>query len=258
MPDRDARDPLTEHLIRSTVPSTSPSAVPRRSGGTRSRAGNAMARTRAGLLEGALQAVVKHGARRTTMHDVAVFAGVAKATLYNHFRTKDDVWAALVEAEVQTIAADTAALGLAEALTEAAMRLSEHPAVRQIAAAEPATLARMLVRTPHAEGWRSADEAVRDRLAAVGLGGGDLVLRWLASHLATPGKAGPTRASAEALVRGLPRAQADPRAQAGPPNLGDRPDRPDRPAGLAEPRDTAVRAAAQAGGDPVGFSPDDD
>ena len=210
MPDRDARDPLTEHLIRSTAPSTSPSAVPVRSGGTRSRAGNAMARTRAGLLEGALRAVAKHGTRRTTMHDIAALAGVAKATLYNHFRTKDDVWSALVEAEVQAVAADTAALGLADALTEAALRLSEHPAVRQIAATEPAVLARLIIRSPHALGWQAAVEAVEARLAAEGRAGSDLVLRWLVSHLATPGQPGPTRASAEALARGLPAAEVPP------------------------------------------------
>jgi len=38
------------------------------------------------------------------MNDIAAQAGVAKATLYNHFRTKDDVWSALVEAEVRALA----------------------------------------------------------------------------------------------------------------------------------------------------------
>jgi AcrR family transcriptional regulator len=106
VPDR-SRDPL-DHLIRSTVPTTVASAPPRRSGGTRSRAGNAMARTRAGLLDGARRAVGARGTRRTTMNDIAAQAGVAKATLYNHFRTKDDVWSALVEAEVRALAAECA------------------------------------------------------------------------------------------------------------------------------------------------------
>jgi AcrR family transcriptional regulator len=202
------RDPLTEHLIRSTAPDASASAPPVRVGGTRSRAGNAMARTRAGLLEGALQAVVKHGARRTTMGDIASLAGVAKATLYNHFRTKDDVWSALVVAEVERVASQCADQPLVDALARAALRISEHPALRQVAGSEPAALARLLVRTPHAAGWRVAEDAVRSRLAADGVGGADLVLRWLSSYLAAPGAAGPIRAAAEALVRGLP--PADP------------------------------------------------
>lgn len=207
VPDR-SRDPL-DHLIRSTVPTAVASAPPQRSGGTRSRAGNAMARTRAGLLEGARRAVGTQGTRRTTMNDIAAQAGVAKATLYNHFRTKDDVWSALVEAEVRAVADECAELGLAEALGLAARRLSEHPALRQVAETEPVALAGLLARRPTAAGWQAAEETVRARLAADGLAGDDLVLRWLGSHLATPAPGPSIRTSAEALVRGLP---ADPAA----------------------------------------------
>jgi AcrR family transcriptional regulator len=202
VPDR-ARDPL-DHLIRSTVPTTVASAAPRRTGGTRSRAGNAMARTRAGLLDGARRAVAVQGTRRTTMNDIAAEAGVAKATLYNHFRTKDDVWSALVESEVRAVAAECEGLGLVDALAHAARRLSEHPALRQVADAEPVALAGLLARRPVAAGWRAAEEAVRARLAADGLAGDDLVLRWLGSHLATPAAPPAIRTAAEALARGLP------------------------------------------------------
>jgi AcrR family transcriptional regulator len=205
---QEARDPLTEHLIRSTVPTAAVSALPRRAGGTRSRAGNAMARTRGGLLDGALRAVAKHGTRRTTMHDIATLAGVAKATLYNHFRTKDDVWSALVEAEVQTIAAECAELPLVDALTHAALRLSGHQALRHVAETEPAALAGMLVRRPQAAGWRAAEAAVGARLAVDSRAGADLVLRWLSSYLATPAQPDAVRVDAEALVRGLPPADA--------------------------------------------------
>ena len=208
VPDR-ARDPL-DHLIRSTVPTSAASAPPRRAGGTRSRAGNAMARTRAGLLDGARRAVVARGARRTTMNDIAAEAGVAKATLYNHFRTKDDVWAALVESEVRAIAAECAGMVLAEALAHAACRLSEHPALRRVVESEPTALAGLLARRPDSAGWRAADEAVRARLAAEGLAGDDLVLRWLASHLAMPAPASAARTAAETLARGL---SADPAAE---------------------------------------------
>jgi AcrR family transcriptional regulator len=203
-----AGDPLTEHLIRSTAPRPAVSALPQRPGGTRSRAGNAMARTRAGLLDGALRAVTKHGTRRTTMHDIAALAGVAKATLYNHFRTKDDVWSALVEAEIRAIAAECAELPLVDAMAQAAVRLSEHPALRHVADTEPAALAGLLTRRPHSAGWRAAEEVVRDRLASACVGGDDLVLRWLSSYLATPGRPGPIRTAAETLMRGLPPAPA--------------------------------------------------
>lgn len=207
MPDR-SRDPL-DHLIRSTVPTAVASAAPQRSGGTRSRAGNAMGRTRAGLLDGARRAVGAQGTRRTTMNDIAAQAGVAKATLYNHFRTKDDVWSALVEAEVRAVAGECSELPLVDALAHAARRLSEHPALRQVADTEPVVLAGLLARRPTAAGWRAAEESVRARLAADGLAGDDLVLRWLGSHLATPAPGPSIRTAAEALVRGLP---ADPAA----------------------------------------------
>ena len=63
--------------------------------GTRTRAGNAMNRTRAALLDGARRAVEMSGTK-ITMAQVAASAGVAKATLYNHFRTRDAVLSALV------------------------------------------------------------------------------------------------------------------------------------------------------------------
>src|SRR5262249_14979758 len=135
-------------------PSALASALPRRAAGSRSRAGNAMARTRAGLLEGALRAVARQGTRRTTMNDIAAAAGVAKATLYNHFRTKDDVWAALLEAELAQLAADCAELPLRDALVLAATRISQHPGLRRVAQTEPAVLARLLVADPAGPGWR--------------------------------------------------------------------------------------------------------
>ncbi|MDX6225062.1 MAG: TetR/AcrR family transcriptional regulator, partial [Frankiales bacterium] len=75
---------------------TSPSDAPVRATGTRTRSGNAMLRTRAAILDGAERCIERDGIRRTTMSDVSGEAKVAKATLYNHFRTKDDVMSALV------------------------------------------------------------------------------------------------------------------------------------------------------------------
>ena len=205
----ESRQPESEQPDASRPEASRPdpglaSAPPRRTAGTRSRAGNAMARTRAGLLEGALRAVARQGTRRTTMNDIAASAGVAKATLYNHFRAKDDVWSALVEAELTGLAAECAGLPLTEALVRAATRISQHAAVRRIAQSEPAVLSALLVEDPGGHGWRLARDAVRGQLAAAGVGGEDVVLRWLASHLATPAGPDAIRAAAECLTRGLP------------------------------------------------------
>ena len=59
--------------------------------------------TRAGILSGAASCVARYGTRKTTMGDIAREGGVAKATLYNHFRTKDDVLAALLASQVDEL-----------------------------------------------------------------------------------------------------------------------------------------------------------
>ena len=100
------------------------SDAPVRAAGLRTRSGNAMQRTRTAILDAALDCIATQGVRRTTMTDLATAGGVAKATLYNHFRTKDDVLAALVDAQVASLAEAcrvvAAEVGLAAALEQAA------------------------------------------------------------------------------------------------------------------------------------------
>lgn len=168
------------------------SAAPVRERGVHSRAGNAMARTRAAVLDGASRAVEKHGARKATMADIASLAGIAKGTLYNHFRAKEAVYAAALDAGIRGLSAEccvAARDNLAEALALAAERISANPALRRVAADEPATLA-ALVTPGDAPVWVLARSAVRDVLiasgAATSTAGIDTVLRWLVSFIAAP------------------------------------------------------------------------
>ena len=71
------------------------------------------------------------------MSQVAAAAGVAKATLYNHFRTRDAVLQALLADQVAQLAGECADLPLAEALAAAAQRLSVHPLLRSLCRLEP-------------------------------------------------------------------------------------------------------------------------
>ena len=64
-----------------------------------------MGRTRDAALAGAVRSVAKYGARKSTMGDIAMLAGIAKATLYNHFRTKPEVYAATVAAHLAVLGA---------------------------------------------------------------------------------------------------------------------------------------------------------
>ena len=129
------------------------------------------------------------------MGDVATLAGIAKATLYNHFRTRDDVYAAVVVARGRAIAA-------AVSESSAAVRprdcgggnglLLTNPAIRRLARDEPAVLAAFATPgegpawTRPARTWRGAVAAGRchQRLRRV-----DLVLRYLTSQLLSPSDA---------------------------------------------------------------------
>jgi AcrR family transcriptional regulator len=174
--------------------SIDPSAAPVRERGVHSRAGNAMQRTRAAVLDGAVRAVEKHGARRTTMADIAMLAGIAKGTLYNHFRTKEAVYAAAVEAAVHNLGEEcitVAAEDLAEALALAADRISGSAALRRIATEEPTVLS-ALTSIGEDGAWVTARGMVRDVLrsghAHADAPTVDLVLRWLVSFVAVPGR----------------------------------------------------------------------
>lgn len=103
-----------------------------------------MSRTRAGLLRGAAAAFAADGLRGTTMQAIAAAAGVAKATLYNHFRTKDDVVRALLTAELGRLADGAAALSPPEALVLLADEVAEHPVLRAMAVTDPGPLVALL------------------------------------------------------------------------------------------------------------------
>ena len=201
-------DLLLDTLLRPTGPAPAAvdvSAAPVRAIGTRTRAGNAMDRTRAALLDGARRAVEVNGTR-ITMAQVAAGAGVAKATLYNHFRTKDAVLAALVADEVVRIAAAVAGHPLDQQLTTAAEAICEHPLLRAVAASEPAAVAALARVDTSARGWHLVADAVTAALAAHGRAGTSLVLRWLASFVITPAGRPAIASDVAVLLAGLPAA----------------------------------------------------
>ena len=174
-----------------------------------------MARTRAAVLDGAARSIARYGSRRTTMADIAAMGGVAKATLYNHFRRKADVYAALAQTEVRRIAGECterAGTDLPGALTLAAELAAEHPVVRRLAVDEPEVLTVMM-----ALAAQDREEPVRAgvgaMLAAAGLRPDpdrvDLVLRWVISHVAAPGTP-ESRADGGSLLARLLRRHATP------------------------------------------------
>jgi AcrR family transcriptional regulator len=165
-----------------------------------------MGRTREAALDGAVRAVAKYGSRKATMGDIAMLAGIAKATLYNHFRTRDDVYRAAVASQVDAIAAAAAgrlSQGLAAVVEEAARLVAEHPAVRKVSLDEPAMLAR-LATVSGGVSWDRARDHVAAALRSCGVGDSpaavDLVLRYVASQVLSPSGAAERRAATRLLA----------------------------------------------------------
>jgi AcrR family transcriptional regulator len=201
-------DPLLDTLFRPTDrPTELASAPPVRTAGTRSRAGNAMARTRTALVDGARLAVAQSGTR-ITMAQVAEGAGVAKATLYNHFRTREAVLTGLLGHEVDELIAASSHRPLDDALVEAALAISTHPALAALTRLEPEALARLARVDPRQPAWHRTRVAVDRLLRGTGRGGADTVVRWLASFLLNPTGRAAIAADVAVLLAGLPAAEA--------------------------------------------------
>jgi AcrR family transcriptional regulator len=167
-----------------------------------------MERTRDGLLDGALVCIQRDGLRRLTMSGICTRSGVAKATLYNHFRTKADVLAALVGREVDRVAdmayaaahgaAHGAALG--DGLAAAADYVAAFAPGRTVALSEPQALVPLLT-LGEGPGWAHA------RARAAGVLSADpqdpvvdLVLVWLGSVLIAAPAPQSRRAAAELIA----------------------------------------------------------
>jgi AcrR family transcriptional regulator len=156
-----------------------------------------MNRTRAGLLAGAARAFADQGLRGSTMQSIAAAAGVAKATLYNHFRTKDDVARVLLAAELDRLAALAGALPRDQALGALSDELGAHPVLRRLADTEPEVLCGLLAVRP--ETWTE----LTGRLAAALRVEGDsaeIAGRWLLGVVLQPGRTTTRRRHAAQLA----------------------------------------------------------
>jgi AcrR family transcriptional regulator len=165
--------------------------------GAHTRAGNAMGRTRAGLLVGAARAFAENGLRRSTMQSIATAAGVAKATLYNHFRTKDEVATALLAVELDRLGVLAAALPREQALAALSDELGAHPVLRRLAGSEPDTFAGLLSVGP--ERWSELTARLGAALR-VDHDAAELAGRWLLGVVVQPGRSTTRHRHAERLA----------------------------------------------------------
>jgi AcrR family transcriptional regulator len=168
-----------------------------------------MVRTRAAILASAADCIARDGLRRTTMSGVSAVAGVAKATLYNHFRTKADLLEGLLLARIADLEAastEVAGEGLAGALERAAGLLAACAPLRRVVEDDPAVAGAFAV-PGKGRPWEAARAAVAAVLAAAGApaqpAAVDLVLRWCAAQAVWPGTPEEVALGARLLGRGL-------------------------------------------------------
>ncbi|MGI8667760.1 MAG: TetR/AcrR family transcriptional regulator [Jatrophihabitans sp.] len=163
-------------------------------------------RSRAAIIDGARAAVTAHGST-LTMAQIAARAGVSKATLYNHFRTREDVLGELLLAEIDDLVSAVSHLRLAEALTRAARAISEHPLLEALGEQDGGALTALARVDVRSAGWARAAQATERLLREHGRRGTPTVLRWLASLVTAPADDRDIAADVEVLVAGLPPAR---------------------------------------------------
>jgi AcrR family transcriptional regulator len=74
-----------------------------RSARRRARKGNKRERTRARLIQTALQVIGEKGFDRTTLQEVAARAGMTRGAIYGNFKDREDLFLAVVESRWQPI-----------------------------------------------------------------------------------------------------------------------------------------------------------
>lgn len=166
-----------------------------------SRSGTTLARSRGAILAGARKAVLASGTR-ITMSQVATEAGVAKATLYNHFRTREELLHALLLDEIDGAVEKLGRLELGDALRRAACLVSDHPLLEALGA-EPDVLADLARVDVRSDGWKRIADAVDVILGGYRLRGAPTILRWLSSFIAGPADASDIALDVEILLYGL-------------------------------------------------------
>jgi len=142
-------------------------------------------KTRTALVTTALALIAEKGLSQTNMIEIADRARVSRASLYNHFRDKNEVFLAVVELEVERI------VQLALREREVAVRLAivsreicGHRSLATSVSKDPAMIANLLSRHD-GELWSKIYQGLAS-LVASDSAGTAIVLRWLIGQIFIP------------------------------------------------------------------------
>lgn len=159
-------------------------------------------KTRIALIDGARLLLSEVGVREANMITIADRSRVARATLYNHFRDKEEILHALLDSEILRMGElAKSASHRTEALFLLSRDIYENSALRKVAELEPHLIARM-VTISESEKWSQVRSTLQSVLYC-SRESGELVLRWLLSQFFSPIPEGARRAAVEKIESSL-------------------------------------------------------
>ena len=125
------------------------------------------------------------GISATNMIDIADRAQVSRASLYNHFRDKHEVFVALVETEIERVATlALVAQSRSEALYTISREISEHDGLRKAIERDGDLITAALTARDH-KVWVEV-YAQLAKIFATDVVGVGLVIRWLMGQVTAP------------------------------------------------------------------------
>jgi AcrR family transcriptional regulator len=155
-------------------------------------------RTQSAILEGTKNLIATVGLAKMSMIEIADTSEISRATLYNHYRDKDSVIAALCESEfARLIAIAQSAPHATDALELLSIQISTDAALAHMRMHDPAPLALGLAKTDSPL-WASFSDALALITGSQVLA--DLALRWLIGQALNPLTLEDSRLQAELLI----------------------------------------------------------
>lgn len=142
-------------------------------------------RTRSAIMDAARALLSESGISGTNMIEIADRAQVSRASLYNHFRDKGEVFVALVETELERISTlALVAQSRAEALYLISREISEHQGLQKALKTDGDIMANVLSASDH-KIWVEIYSQLA-KIFATDVVGVGLVLRWLMGQVTAP------------------------------------------------------------------------
>ena len=155
-------------------------------------------RTQSAILEGAKNLIATVGLAKMSMIEIADTSQVSRATLYNHYRDKESVLAALCDSEIRRlVAVAQSASNPTDALEVLSIQVSCDSALAHMRTSDLAPLAQALAATTNPL-WIQFNDALAMILGSQILA--DCAMRWLIGQALQPLTAEDSRLQAEFLV----------------------------------------------------------